>query len=154
MHPPKSKNKLLPSDFDPVCTPLGPICCTPHSPAQAASPVNLSPSQEARKMKSAARIRVFPRGSHPSRRRPTVSLPIPSVPVHCASAFCDPARRRVGDSCASASQRSCGAPLQSGRRRLAACLHLVRALLEVAEVHKAAIYLFLVDICLFLSQVI
>jgi len=101
--PPKSKNKLLPSDFDPVCTPLGPICCTHHSPAQAASPVNLSPSQEASKMKSAARIRVFPRGSHPSRRRPTVSLPIPSVPVHCASAFCDPARRRVGDSCASAS---------------------------------------------------
>jgi len=95
--PPKSKNKLLPSDFDPVCTPLGPICCTPHSP------VNLSPSQEASKMKSAARIRVFPRGSHPSRRRPTVSLPIPSVPVHCASAFCDPARRRVGDSGASAS---------------------------------------------------
>ena len=101
--PPNPKTSYYHQILTLYAPPLGPICCAPHSPAQAASPVNLSPSQEASKMKSAARIRVFPRGSHPSRRRPTVSLPIPSVHVHCASAFCDPARRRVGDSCAAAS---------------------------------------------------
>jgi hypothetical protein len=133
--------------------PLGPICCTPHSPAQAASPVNLSPSQEARKMESAARIRVFPRGSLLASVAAAADG-LSSHPCLCTVPLLSVIRRSASRRLLCLSQRSCGAPLQSGRRQLAACLHLVRALLEVAEVHKAAIYLFLVDICLFLSQVI
>jgi len=151
--PPKSKNKLLPSDFDPVCTPPWANMLHPPQPSSSSKPSSLEPitgSQEDEKCSAYTRF--------PSRLASVTAAAdgLSSHPIRaCALCLCflrsgETASRRLR----CLSQRSCGAPLQSGRRRLAACLHLVRALLEVAEVHKAAIYLFLVDICLFLSQVI
>ena len=133
--------------------PLGPICCTPPQPSSSSKPSSLEPitgSQEDEKCSAYTRF--------PSRLASVTAAAdgLSSHPIRaCALCLCflrsgETASRRL----LCLSQRSCGAPLQSGRRRLATCLHLVRALLEVAEVHKAAIYLFLVDICLFLSQVI